>query len=67
MKTLNWSGYKWYKQEPWGKIHPDKAWNYYDEKAIEVDKGLKEGFNVVLGKVVNKQVADSFGLEYIQL
>ena len=37
MKTLNWSGYKWYKQEPWGKIHPNKSWNYYDETAIEVD------------------------------
>ena len=37
MNKLNWSGYKWYKQELWGQIHPKKPWNYYDHSAIEVD------------------------------
>ena len=37
MKKLTWSGYKWRKQEPWGLIHPDKAWNFYDHTAATVD------------------------------
>jgi len=49
MKKLNWCGYEWRKQEPWGKIHPDKSWNYYDELAVEVDSNdilhLKTHYN----------------------
>ena len=49
MKKFSWSGHKWIKQEPWGLIHPDKAWNYYDESAVEVDKNktlhLKTHYN----------------------
>ncbi len=48
---LNWSGYKWRKKEPWGIIHPDKAWNYYDESAVEIDDEgilhLKTHFNPI--------------------
>ena len=39
MKNLNWSGYEWIKQEAWGKIHPDKAWNYYDDNAVYIGEG----------------------------
>ena len=69
MKTWNWSGYKWYKQEPWGKIHPDKAWNYYDEKAIAF--GQAHGLKLVKGDLSNVNENDfdlvimSHSLEHI--
>ena len=69
MKTLNWSGYKWYKQEPWGKIHPDKAWNYYDEKAIEVDNDgilhLKTHYNPKTIKHDGKTYNPDYGVGLI--
>ena len=37
-EVIRWSGYEWLKQEPWGIIHPDKPWNYYDPSAVEIDK-----------------------------
>ena len=36
-EKIEWSGYTWRTKEPWGRIHPDKAWNYYDKKAVGVD------------------------------
>ena len=36
MNQIEWSGRKWITQEYWGKIHPDKAWNYYDDNAVYV-------------------------------
>ena len=40
-----------------------KGW----EKAVEENEGLQGGLNVVQGKVVNKEVADSFGLNFHEL
>ena len=39
-EIIEWCGYKWLSQERWGQIHPDKAIQWYDPTAIEInDKG----------------------------
>tara|TARA_R110002012_G_scaffold3034_3_gene14304 strand:- start:710 stop:1447 length:738 start_codon:yes stop_codon:yes gene_type:complete len=66
---LNWSGHEWRKQEPWGIIHPDKAWNYYDESAVEVDdKGtlhLKTQFNPITIKHEDEKYNPDYGVGLI--
>ena len=36
MKKFNWSGYEWISGERWGNIHPNKAFQWYDPDAIEI-------------------------------
>ena len=66
---LNWSGYKWRKQEPWGIIHPNKAWNYYDESAVEVDDEgilhLKTHFNPITIKHEDEKYNPDYGVGLI--
>jgi beta-glucanase (GH16 family) len=37
-EIIEWSDYTWLTKEPWGRIHPDKAWNHYDKTAVEIDE-----------------------------
>jgi beta-glucanase (GH16 family) len=34
---INWKGYKWLTQERWGKVHPDKPYNWYDPNCVRID------------------------------
>ena len=36
-EIIEWCGYKWLSQERWGQIHPDKALQWYDPTAIEIN------------------------------
>lgn len=69
MKEMKWSGHMWRKQEPWGLIHPDKAWNYYDESAVEVDSDnvlhLKTHFNPTTIQYLDKTFKPNYGVGLI--
>ena len=68
-KSIKWSKYKWLTQEPWGIIHPDKPWNYYDSSAIEIDKDdvlhLKTHYNPREIRHGDKVYVPSYGVGLI--
>ena len=69
MKEIKWSGHTWRKQEPWGLIHPDKSWNYYDESAVKIDSDnilhLKTHFNPKTIQYLGKTFKPNYGVGLI--
>ena len=58
-EIIEWCGYKWLSQERWGQIHPDKALQWYDPTAIEInDKG-----QLILKTHYNSKYFEEFDIE----
>lgn len=58
-ENFNWGGYEWMTHPKWGIVHPNDKINWYDPKAVDVDKNN----NVILDVNYNPREFETDGVK----